>query len=558
MRRLGILGRLSLIVAIFTVALAGILATEIVKTRDTILHEREAKLRDMVGSVILLVKGYDAEVTAGRLSLEQAQTQAAKAIRAMRWGDGDYYGVYSFGGVTLVHPNPKNEGVNRLDATDSNGVRFIAGLIDKARAGGGFVQYSVPRAAGAQGLPKLAFSAGYEPWQWAIQAGAYFDDVDDTVASQIKWTLGIGIAVLVLAGGLAFAVGTSITRPIAALCGIIDDLSSGKRNAEVPFADQRHEIGRIARAVEMFKNSLVEAERLAAEQSHVEERDALHRRDAQLQLASSFENRVGSIVQGVATAAASLHGIASAMLTSADGASQQAASAATATADTTGNINTVAAASEELAASITEIGMQVGRSSEMVSTAVKEAKETDQTVRQMADAAQKIGEVVVLIQGIAAQTNLLALNATIEAARAGEAGKGFAVVAGEVKTLATQTARATEEIAQQVSSIQGITDAAVEAIQRIGGTVGEIDEVVATVAAAIHQQNAATQEISRAIQTAAHGTGVLANNIQCLSDASGQVRHSADDVLSSSGALSEESARLSGEVSEFLAVVRTS
>ncbi|CAN5355658.1 methyl-accepting chemotaxis protein [soil metagenome] len=298
------------------------------------------------------------------------------------------------------------------------------------------------------------------------------------------------------------------------------------------------------------------AERASAERSEAESQASIQRGAAMRELATAFERNVGRIVSEVAEAAKDMHHTSEAISGSTEQTAQQAASAAAASTQASQNVETVASATEELTASIGEIGNQVARSSEIAGKAAEEARRTNSVVEGLAAGTQKIGEVVTLIQTIASQTNLLALNATIEAARAGEHGRGFAVVASEVKALATQTAKATEDISAQIGDIQSATTEAVTAIQAIGATIAEINQISNAISAAVQQQNAATREIAGNIQQAASGSRDVDQNIAGVNAASQEAGQAVTQLLRSAGGLSSQSDRLQAEVEGFLASIR--
>jgi methyl-accepting chemotaxis protein len=292
--------------------------------------------------------------------------------------------------------------------------------------------------------------------------------------------------------------------------------------------------------------------RANAERSDAERRAKQSSDSARRDLAVGFERKIGSIVEAVAVAVGEMQGMSTSMRNSSAEAARQTAAAANASTQASSNVGTVAAATEELTASINNISQQVTRSAEIAGKAADEARRTNAVVEGLAAGTQKIGEVVTLIQNIASQTNLLALNATIEAARAGEHGKGFAVVASEVKALANQTAKATEEISAQVQGIQNATGDAVSAIQAIGGTIAEIDSISNEIATAVEQQGLATREISGNVQQAADGTRNVNNSIVSVSRTSEEAGQAASKLLEAANGLSSQSGRLKAEVGNFL------
>jgi methyl-accepting chemotaxis protein len=336
----------------------------------------------------------------------------------------------------------------------------------------------------------------------------------------------------------------------------MDGLAKGDLSVEVPFVERRNEIGHISRSLAVFKDRLIDAEKLRAKREGATAHAVAERKSAMNRIASEFEENVGGIVAGAASAATKMQRSAESLSAIAKETSRQSTTVAAAAQQTTANVQTVAAAAEELSTSGQEISRQIAHSSSMARSAVAQADRTNEMVEGLLEATQKIGEVMGLIQNIAAQTNLLALNATIEAARAGEAGKGFAVVASEVKALATQTAKATEEIADQIQAIRDATGSTVGAIREIGATIGQIDEIATTIAAAVEEQGGSTMEIARSVQQAAQGTEGVMQNIAGVIEASGHVGTSAELVLASAAELAKQSERLKHEVENFLVTVR--
>jgi methyl-accepting chemotaxis protein len=364
--------------------------------------------------------------------------------------------------------------------------------------------------------------------------------------------LGAAAAALLIGGLIGQR---QIARPLQAVTSALQKLASG--DYTLPAGRMtRDEIGEIWTSMRVFAEAMAEAERLRAAQADAEKERAMRRKAEMMELARTFEGSVGGLVQHLSAAAQQMEATARSMAATADQTNQQSSTVAAAAEETSANVQAVAAATEELAASAGEIGGQVAHTSRVAVKAVENTRQTNGRVQALADGAQKIGEVVALINTIAGQTNLLALNATIEAARAGEAGRGFAVVAAEVKELANQTSKATEEIAAQVAQIQEATVAAVSAIREIGATIEEVHGIAVNVAAAAEQQQAAAQEIARNVGEAARGTSEVTGSIGQVQQAATHAGAAAAEVLAAAGELARNSTSLTREVIVFLENVR--
>jgi methyl-accepting chemotaxis protein len=369
------------------------------------------------------------------------------------------------------------------------------------------------------------------------------------------WIIGVLTVAIALGAGVAFLIITGVSAPISAMTDAMKKLAGHDLKTEIVGVGRKDEIGAMAGAVQIFKDNMVEADRLAAAQKA--EQAVKEKRTQTLDmLTKNFEAKIREMVDTLSSASTEMEAAAQSMTSTADETNKQSMAVASATEQASTNVQTVATASEELSSSIQEISRQVAQSSKIAMRAVDDAKRTDATVQELAAGAQKIGEVVSLIQSIASQTNLLALNATIEAARAGEAGKGFAVVASEVKALANQTAKATDEISGQIGHIQNSTQQAVEAIRSITQTIDEISQIANAIASAVEQQGSATQEIARNVQEVAHGTQEVATNIVKVKDASAATGAAASQVLGAAGGLAQQAQGLSREVDTFLTGVK--
>jgi methyl-accepting chemotaxis protein len=392
--------------------------------------------------------------------------------------------------------------------------------------------------------------------RWAVIGEIDSAEIFAPVALTRNIIIGFAALALIL-GAVAGVLGArSLTTPLARLTGVMGEMSGGVYDVSVPATVRRDEIGDMARATELFRQKLIEGRELAAAQAAEQARQIERGRRLEAEV-TQFDAKIAAVIDAVSAAATELQSTAQSMSGTAEETAQQSNAVAAAAEEMTRNVQTVAAATEELTSSINEISNQVTESTRIVGEAVAQAGTTNEQVKGLAAAAARIGDVVGLINAIASQTNLLALNATIEAARAGEAGKGFAVVASEVKNLATQTAKATDEIGDQVRAIQESTQSSAAAIGEISQTIIRVSEIATGIASAVEEQGAATQEISRNVQQAAIGTSEVSGNIGGVTAASRETSEAAGQVLAAAAELARNGVTLKTEVEHFLATVRT-
>ena len=539
-------------VTLFGLCIAGALAGYLMQRE--MFDARLDQVRAIVDVARNMAIGLQKQVDAGQLTKDAALAEFGRRASTMTYDNGaGYLFATTYDGITVLSPEPKQIGTNRMDMV-VNGRMLARELLDGVKAKGEVVlTYEYVRPGEEKPVRKISYATAIPGWNMFLGSGAYLD----AKLKPVIWTLGLAIFILaVISGGIAWLIGRSISRPLGQLGARMRGLADGALDADIPGIERGDEVGAMAATVQIFKDNALRIRGLEKIEAETQQRSAAERRATMENIADDFERSVKGIVSSVATAAAGMQTTAQTMTATATNASARAATVGAASASASNNVGTVAAAAEELSSSVAEISRQVTQSSKIAAQAVGDAERTNATVQVLSTGAEKIGEVVKLIHSIAAQTNLLALNATIEAARAGESGRGFAVVASEVKALANQTANATEEIATQVSAMQSSTSEAVLSIGGISETIAQMSEITTSIAASVQQQGEATREIARNIQSAAAGSSEISAHIGSVTTAAAATGLAASDVLSNARELDNQSGMLRDAVDEFLAKVR--
>lgn len=555
---LRIRGRTLLIVAASIAGMASVAMVGLKTLHNSLLNDRREKAEELVSVAYSVVAAVEADVRSGALPEEAGKEKALKLIRALHYGQNDYFWINDMRPVMLAHPLANMIGQNIATLEDKNGKRLFMAFIEIVKQNGsGFVDYLWPKPGFDKPQQKISFVRGFTPWEWIIGTGLYTDDIDAIFIQQLKLLSVIVGALVILVVGLSLYLAGTITKPINEIVKAMRKLAGGDLAVDVPARDRSDEIGDMSAALSVFKNNALEMESLRQEQAAMKERQERARRDALIELADELEGTVKVVMEAMIEAAHEMKTTAQSMSGIAQETTTQAEAVATGSEHAARNVETVASAAEELDVSIREISARVAESSKVALAAVDEATKTHTIIGGLSDAAEKIGKVVGIINGIASQTNLLALNATIEAARAGEAGKGFVVVAGEVKVLSGQTARATDDIHAQVDQMQSVTNETVAAIGRISETITGMNTLTTAIAAAIEEQSAAAKEISRSVLEAFRGTTEVSMNIAGVHQIATDTKAAAEHVVAAADQLSDEAAKLKRSVDVFVNRIRS-
>ncbi|MBE7637877.1 HAMP domain-containing protein [Sneathiella sp. P13V-1] len=588
------LGSIKIGVKLLIIAIASLIGIALIGTvgsmsiSTTLYQDREETLRNIIESNLSIVAHYHKLASSGALTEEDAKTRALSSIEAVRYNETDYLWINDLDGKMLMHPIAKKlVDTIALDLKDTNGKFIFKEIVRVAKeSGSGTIDYYWPKPGSEEPVEKLSYVQLFKPWGWVLGTGVYIDDLTEARNAHIVQTVitaGVLLAVIAIVS-LLFA--RDITAPLNRITANIKKLTDGERDFADSDTDRSDELGVLANAVSQFRENAKKMDAMAEEQAQMKLRQAeeaqrqaeekekakrreiekeeearreaeAERKQAMLELANTFEINVLGIVDSVSTSSTTMCSTAETMTGNADDASNRSNVVANAAAGASTNVQAVASATEELSSSIAEISSQVSRSANISTRAVEQANKTGDAMSSLQGSTGRIGEVITLINDIAGQTNLLALNATIEAARAGDAGKGFAVVASEVKSLANQTAKATEEISNQISSLQSETESMSSAITEISETIREINEIGTAIASAVEEQGAATAEISRNAQSAAQSSNEVTQNITVVKQSSSETGSAANEVLTAAQLLSQQSNELREQVSAFLSNIKT-
>ena len=552
--------KLLLIVAVFSTVVVGMTTYLLMDMRAGMYQDRKAKLRALIETAVNTVDRYGDLAAAGKMPVDEAQKAALATLQGMNFEGKNYFFVFDRNGILKMHPTRNGDlGHSMIDPKDPNSGNYI-GYLKAANTQAPLEGFSVflGRRPGStvNDTPKLFLSTFAKHWDWVVTTGLFIDDVDALFFSRAIWAASAVFAGLVLSLLLTLMLGRSITRPLNRTVNALEELGAGRFDADVPDDESQTEIGRLSRAFLQFRDKMKETEALRSRQLDAERQVEIDRRNTMSRVADEFDTAVGSVVESLFAEVKRTTDTVLQLSRSAQASAAGTERVDGAASSVSENIQTVAAAAQELSASINEIGRQIHMTRDIAQQTRTISTQTETRVAALSDSVEAIGSIIEIINSIAEQTNLLALNATIEAARAGEAGRGFTVVASEVKALASQTTKATEDIRKNIEAVRNATQAAVDAVREISKSINSLDESAGTIAAAVEEQNAATSEISRNTTLTAEQTRSITQAITEVSKSVSGTDQAARRVEEYSSLMRGRFEEMRREVQAFVARIR--